>query len=112
VTAAGFTSQSIKGIRVELSKTSTVNVSVQVGTVSSTVEVTEAAALIDTTTSQIQNTYEAKLAADLPMAANPNGGIYNLALIGAGVASSGGVVCAARQSAGAETRRSLPHPRR
>ncbi len=91
VTAPGFTVQALKGIHVELNKTTTANMNLAVGAVSSTVEVTEAAALLDTTTAQVSNTYERRLSADLPMAANPNGGIYNLALIGAGVASSGGV---------------------
>jgi hypothetical protein len=91
VTASGFTVQALKGVHVELNKTTTANFSLTVGAVSSTVEVTEAAALLDTTTAQISNSYERRLAADLPLAANPNGGIYNLALIGAGVSSSGGV---------------------
>ncbi len=91
VTAPGFTAQALKGVHAELNKTTTANLSLQVGAVSSTVEVTEAAALLDTTTAQVSNTYEQRLAADLPMAANPFGGVYNLALIGAGVGSSGGV---------------------
>jgi hypothetical protein len=91
VTAQGFTTASLKQVNVDLSKTTTANVSLSVGAVSSQVEVTAATALLDTTTATISNTYEAKLASELPMAANPNGGVYNLALIGAGVSSSGGV---------------------
>ena len=91
VTAPGFTVQALKGVHVELSKTTTANLNLQVGAVSSTIEVTEAAALLDTTTAQVSNTYEGRLAKDLPMSANSTGGIYNLALVGAGVGSSGGV---------------------
>ena len=91
VSATGFTTTSLKDVRVELSKTTTANMTVNVGAVSSTVEVSSAVALIDTTTAQVSNTYERRLAAELPMSANPNGGVYNLALVGAGVASSGGV---------------------
>lgn len=91
VAAQGFTTTSLKDVHVELNKTTTANVTVSVGSVSSLVEVTAAAALIDTTTAQVSNTYETQLARELPMAANPNGGVYNLALVGAGVASSGGV---------------------
>ena len=91
VTANGFTPSALKDVRVELNKTATANVTLQVGAVSSQVEVTEAVALIDTTTAQVGNTYERRLAADLPMAANTLGGVYNLALVGAGVSSSGGV---------------------
>src|SRR6266853_1743605 len=86
VSAPGFTTTSLKNVQVELSKTTTANLTVQVGTVSSTVEVSAAVALIDTTTAQVSNTFQQLLATDLPMAANPNGGVYNLALIGAGVA--------------------------
>jgi hypothetical protein len=91
VTAAGFTTKSLKSVLVELNKTTTVNVALEVGAVASTVDVTAAAALLDTTTAQVANTYDAKLAANLTVAANPNGGILNLSLLGAGVASTGGV---------------------
>ncbi len=91
VSAPGFTTTSLKNVQVELSKTTTANFTVTVGAVSSQVEVTASSALIDTTTAQVSNTYEQRLASDLPMSANPNGGIYNLALVGAGVGSSGGV---------------------
>src|SRR5437868_5022041 len=47
-TAAGFTVQALKGVHVDLNRTATANLNLQVGTVSSTVEVTEAAALLDT----------------------------------------------------------------
>ena len=48
--AAGFTSTAVDGAQVALNVTSTVNITMQVGTVSSTVEVSAAAAIIDTTT--------------------------------------------------------------
>ncbi len=90
-TATGFTTAALRDVRVELSKTTTANITLTVGAVSSTVEVTSASALIDTTTAQVANTYDRILATELPTTANPNGGIYNLALVGAGVGSSGGV---------------------
>jgi hypothetical protein len=91
VTASGFSTETLHKVHVELSRATTVNVNLQVGAVTSTIEVAETAALIDTTTATVGNTYETKLAAELPMSANPRGGIFNLALVGAGVASSGGV---------------------
>lgn len=91
IAASGFTTATLKNVQVELNKTATANVTLSVGSVSSQVEVTTAAALLDTTTAQVTNTYETRLATELPMSANPNGGVYNLALVGAGVASSGGV---------------------
>lgn len=91
VNAAGFTPASLKDVTVELSRTTTANITLSVGNVSSTVEVTEATALLDTTTAQVTNTYERRLATEHPLSANPSGGVYNLALLGAGVASSGGI---------------------
>lgn len=91
VSASGFTTANIKDLLVELNKTATANVTLQVGTVSTAVDVTEAASTIDTTTSQLSNNYEARLAAQLPSASNPFGGVLNLALLGAGVSSSGGI---------------------
>jgi hypothetical protein len=91
VSAGGFTTASLKDLIVELNKTATANITLQVGTVSTAVDVMEAASTIDTTTAQLSNNYEARLAAELPQAANPIGGVLNLALLGAGVSSPGGV---------------------
>ncbi|MFN7922747.1 MAG: carboxypeptidase regulatory-like domain-containing protein [Bryobacteraceae bacterium] len=91
VTAAGFAPASLKDVAVELNRTATANLTLNVGNVSTAVEVSEAAALIDSTTAQITNTYERRLATEHPLSANPSGGVYNLSLIGAGVASSGGI---------------------
>jgi hypothetical protein len=79
-------------VTVELNKTATANLALTVGGVTEDVIVSETTALIDTTTAQVANTYSTRLVADLPLAANPvAGGVYNLSLTGAGVASSGGV---------------------
>jgi len=48
--ATGFTATTLASVLVELNKTSTANLTLQVGAVSTTVEVSEAAATIDTTT--------------------------------------------------------------
>jgi hypothetical protein len=91
VSAAGFTTSTFKAISVELNKTSTQNVSLAVGGVSQSVDVVEAAETIDTSTAQIQSNFSSKLAADLPIASFPAGGVLNLSLLGAGVANAGGV---------------------
>ena len=91
VSASGFTTTNIKDLPVELNKTATANITLQVGSVSTAVDVSEAASTIDTTTSQLSNNYEARLAVELPSSANPTGGVLNLALLGAGVSSSGGI---------------------
>src|SRR5690242_20142818 len=63
VNAPGFAASSLKNLIVELNKTTTANISLQVGNVTTTVNVTEATQLIDTTTAQVANNYEARYAA-------------------------------------------------
>jgi hypothetical protein len=92
-TAKGFAASSLKAVRLDLNKNTTANLTLQVGTVSTALEVTEAAANIDTTTAQVQSTFEANQIVNLPIIENANGffGALNLSLLGAGVASNGGV---------------------
>jgi len=88
--ATGFSSAGLKNIAVDLNKIVTANVTLPVGATTSTVEVNAAAAVIDTTTAQLESTYSTSQLTNLPTAATGSG-IYNLTLLGAGVASSGGV---------------------
>ncbi len=91
----GFATATVAGVQLQLNHTSSVNLTLAIGTVSMTVEVTEAPAMLDTSTAQLQSTYDSRAAIDVPGAGISkivNGaGIYNLSLLGAGVASSGGV---------------------
>jgi hypothetical protein len=89
--APGFSTATLDQVAIELNKTTTVNIKMQVGNVSTVVEITETAATIDTTTSQVGNTFSSQMASELPSAANPAGGVLNLSLLGAGVGSPGGV---------------------
>jgi Carboxypeptidase regulatory-like domain len=91
VTAAGFTTGSLHDVMIELNKTTTANLSLMVGGVATQVEVVEAPALLDTTTAQITNSYDARIAAEMPLSSDATGGVYNLTLIAPGVGSSGGV---------------------
>jgi hypothetical protein len=96
VTAAGFAAATVKNVRTQLNATLTQNVTLSVGSTSTTVEVSEAAAMLDTTTSQLQTTFDARQAIELPNAGltrfvNGIAGIYNLGFVGAGVTSSGGI---------------------
>ena len=88
--ATGFATATLKGVGIELNRTATANLRLTVGTLSTTVDVSEAGALLDTTTAQVQTTYTAQQLQDMPMATNGNG-VLNLSLLQAGVASSGGV---------------------
>jgi Carboxypeptidase regulatory-like domain/TonB dependent receptor len=94
-TAQGFATATLANVELELNHTASVNLVLPVGSVSTSVEVNEAPALIDTSTAQLQSTFSTMQAVDLPSAGFSkvvNGaGIYNLSLLGAGVTSSGGV---------------------
>jgi Carboxypeptidase regulatory-like domain/TonB-dependent Receptor Plug Domain len=94
-TASGFSTGTVKGVMITLSNTITQNITLQVGTSATTVDVTEAAPAIDTTTAQLFTSFEAKQIQELPNAGfskTINGsGIWNLSLLGAGVSSQGGV---------------------
>jgi len=93
--ADGFTSTSAKNVSVQLSNVITQNITLEVKGTSTAVEVTASGATIDTTTTQIQTTYGSKEVEDLPQAAISRTinsmGIWNLSLLGSGVASQGGV---------------------
>ena len=78
-------------VEVQLNKTATANVVAQVAGAGTTVEVTGQTETIDTTTAQLQNTYELKQTQDLPSASSSGLGVLNLALLDPGVASSGGI---------------------
>src|ERR1700722_12635492 len=64
--SAGFTAFELKGVPVQLNQTATVDITLSVGPISTTVEVGDTASVIDTTTAQIQTTYATRQIADLP----------------------------------------------
>ena len=92
-TATGFTTANLKNIDIQLSKTSTANITLAVGSVATTVDVAEVGAVIDTTTAQVQTNYDSRQIVNLPIIENSNSlyGALNLALLSAGVSSNGGV---------------------
>jgi len=88
----------IEESEVHLNTTGTLNLTLSPGALGETVEVSGAAPIIDTTTAQLQVTYEDKQLADLPttgLGVSPvtgqNLGVLNLSLLQAGVASTGGL---------------------
>jgi hypothetical protein len=89
-TATGFAAAILAGVSVDLNRTTTANLKLAVGTVSTTVDVVEAGALLDTTTAQVQQSYAAQQVQDLSTSSSGQG-VLNLSLLQAGVASSGGV---------------------
>ena len=93
--AAGFANATAANAVLELNRTTTVNLTLSVGAVSTSVEVTAAGATLDTSTAQLQTNFDSHQAVNLPTAGFSKvvggAGIYNLSLTGAGVTSSGGV---------------------
>ena len=102
VASDGFASTQIKDLSVELNKTATANVTLSVSSATEKIDVVASASLIDTTTAQISNIFASRMAADLPVAANPAGGYLNLSLLGAGVANSGGIGAGTGPSVGGQ----------
>ena len=107
VKASGFRTTTVL-MEVLLNATGTANVTLTPGATSETVEVSGEAPIIDTTTPQLQTTYQEKQLLDLPTAGlgvSPNGqnlGVLNLALLDAGVGSSGGLGAGTGPSVGGQ----------
>ena len=93
VDATGFAASTVKGVGIELAKTSTVNLNLQVGAVSTTLEVSSYGAVIDTTTSQVQSNFDSRQIVNLPIIETSTGlyGALQTSLLSAGVSSNGGV---------------------
>ena len=90
VTAAGFQPFLLKGVRIDLNKTATENVSLTIGT-SSTVEVSaDAGVVLDTTTQNLTTTFSNEELSNLPIA-SVGLGVLNTSLLSPGVASTGGI---------------------
>jgi len=86
---AGFKAVS-ELVEIELNKTVTRNITLTPGAATETVEVSGIPPVLDTTTAQLQNTFQAKQLEDLPTV-SAGSGVINLALLDAGVATTGGV---------------------
>ena len=90
-TLEGFQTGGVQNLAVELNKTATVNLALVVGQVTTTLEVTDAAATIDTTTASIANSFTSAQALQIPTSGLGTLGVVNLALLNAGVTSNGGI---------------------
>jgi hypothetical protein len=86
---------------VELNKTATARLELEVGQASTTVEVSGVATVIDTSTAQLQTTYDARQTQDLPTS-GLGSGVLNLSLLQAGVGGSGGVGAGSGPSVGGQ----------
>ncbi len=101
VNAPGFSKVEINNVNVALNATVTTNATLQLGTSSTSVSVTESAVAIDTTTAQLQSTFESRQIADVPTTSTGSG-VINLSLLAPGVASSGAVGAGVGPSVGGQ----------
>lgn len=100
--AQGFSTTTVRGVTIDLNRQNTApKIAMNVGQVTTTVEVTETPAQIDTTTAQIQTTYDQKQLQDNP-GASVGLGVLNLSLLQAGVASTGGLGAGTGPSVGGQ----------
>jgi hypothetical protein len=79
-----------KDVQVQLNKQATANITAQVTSNTQVIEVNAESLSIDTTTPNIQNTFDTRQLQDLPTA-TVGLGVLNLSLLDAGVATSGGI---------------------
>ncbi len=93
VKATGFSTRTLKGVAIELNKTASANISLEVGRVTTSVEVSAAGMTIDTTTAQVGSNFSSRQIVNMPIIENSTGlfGALNLSLLSAGVTSNGGV---------------------
>ena len=91
--APNFASTTINGYTIQLNKISSLNITLEVKGSVTSIEVSGSVAALDTTTAQLQTTFEAKDIADSAIASTGGNfsGVLNLSLLSAGVATSGGV---------------------
>ena len=87
--AKGFSKAELRDVSISLNVISTANITLQVGAATTTVEVT-AGVSIDTTSAQLQNTFNTQQMMDLPSASGGSG-VINLSLLAPGVGTGGAV---------------------
>jgi hypothetical protein len=90
-TAASFQPITVKGVAVDLNKTSTADVTLGVGGSATTVEVNaNSTVVLDTTSENLSTTFETESLSTLPVA-SVGSGVLNVSLLAPGVGSSGGI---------------------
>jgi Carboxypeptidase regulatory-like domain len=96
-----FGTTTINGVKIQLNNTLTQQITLEIKGAVTSIEVSGVAATLDTTTAQLQSTFETKEISDLPTTSTGSG-VLNLSLLSAGVASSGGVGVGSGPSVGGQ----------
>ena len=100
-TAASFATTTINGFHVELNRTSTLQITLEVTGTTTSIEVVGGVTALDTTTSQLSTTFENTATSTFGAAASGSG-VLNLSLMSSGVATSGGVGAGSGPSVGGQ----------
>ena len=101
VSAGNFATTKIPGFKVELNKTSSLPITLELSTATTSIEVVGGTTTLDTTTAQLSTTFEEQALAILP-SATAGTGVLNLSLLSSGVSSSGGVGAGTGPSVGGQ----------
>lgn len=99
--AANFGTTTVNNFKVDLNRTVTQNITLEIKGAVTSIEVSGEAQALDTTTSSLTNTFEEKQLADLPTSSIGQG-ILNLSLLGAGVVNVGVLGAGAGPSIGGQ----------
>ncbi len=99
--APNFASTRVENFRIDLNKSETLMITLEVKGTVSTVEVMGATPALDTTSASLASSFDEKTMADLPTATTGLG-VLNLALLSAGVGSSGSVGAGTGPSVGGQ----------
>lgn len=94
VDSSGFQTYTLRGLIVELNKTSTSNVTLTIGATTTVEVAATAGAVLDTTSTNLTQSFESVELTSLPSTSaggSNNFGVLNASLLSPGVASSGGV---------------------
>jgi hypothetical protein len=104
VKAQGFKTTTVANVPVDLNKSNTANVRLEVGASSTTVEVAGEAAPVDTSSAQLESLYNSRLAADSGMtsAGGGSGGVLNLSMLSPGVTNANAMGLGAGPSVGGQ----------
>lgn len=100
-TATSFATTNINAVHIELNKTSTLQITLEVTGAATTIEVVGGVTALDTTTAQLSSTFENTEATNISSATSGSG-VLNLSLLSAGVGTSGGVGAGSGPSVGGQ----------
>ena len=99
--APGLNNKEVRGVQIQLNQATSLPIQLNPATVTTTVEVTDAAVAIDATSAQLQTSYTRQQILDLPTTSTGSG-VLSLSLLQPGVTLSGGMGAGVGPSVGGQ----------